>query len=70
MTNFNVANDITELIGKTPIVKMNRLTKKDEATIYAKLEWYNIGGSIKDRMALNLIEYAEAAVKSIKKKLS
>ncbi|WP_455277506.1 PLP-dependent cysteine synthase family protein [[Eubacterium] cellulosolvens] len=69
MTNFNVANDITELIGKTPIVKMNRLTKKDEATIYAKLEWYNIGGSIKDRMALNLIEYAEAAGKINKEKI-
>lgn len=69
MANFDVANDITELIGKTPIVKMNRLTKQDEATIYAKLEWYNIGGSIKDRMALNLIEYAEAAGKINKEKI-
>lgn len=58
-----VANSIIDLIGKTPIVKINRLTKPNDATIYAKLEWYNIGGSVKDRMALYLIEYAEASGK-------
>lgn len=60
---MKVANDITELIGNTPMVRINRLTNKNDATIYAKLEWYNIGGSVKDRMALYLIENAEAAGK-------
>jgi len=56
-----VADDITQLIGKTPMVRINKLTGPDDATIYAKLEWYNIGGSVKDRMALYLIEYAESS---------
>lgn len=63
-----VANSIMELIGRTPMVKINRLTGPNEATVYAKLEWYNIGGSVKDRMALYLIEYAEAAGKLTKDK--
>jgi len=63
-----VANSIIDLIGKTPIVEINRLTGPDDATLYAKLEWYNIGGSVKDRMALYLIEYAEAAGKLTKEK--
>jgi cysteine synthase len=56
-----VAENITDLIGKTPIVKINRLTGSDDATIYAKLEWYNIGGSVKDRLALYILEYARTA---------
>jgi cysteine synthase len=56
-----VANSITDLIGKTPLVRINKLTGPDDATVFAKLEWYNIGGSVKDRMGLYLIEYAEAA---------
>jgi cysteine synthase len=63
-----VAEDITQLIGKTPMVKINRLTGPGDAKVYAKLEWYNIGGSVKDRMALYLIEYAEAAGKTTKDK--
>ncbi len=58
-----VAESIVGLIGKTPLVRINRLTQPEDATIYAKLEWYNIGGSVKDRMALYLVEYAEAAGK-------
>jgi len=58
-----VANNVTELIGKTPLVRINKLTGLDDATLYAKLEWYNIGGSVKDRMGLYLINYAEAAGK-------
>jgi len=54
-----VAESITDLIGKTPLLRINRLTKPKDATIYAKLEWYNIGGSVKDRMGLYLIENAE-----------
>ncbi len=63
-----VASNVTELIGKTPMVRINRLTGPRDATIYVKLEWYNIGGSVKDRMALYLIEYAEAAGKLSKNK--
>ncbi|MGQ9529944.1 MAG: PLP-dependent cysteine synthase family protein [Candidatus Bathycorpusculaceae bacterium] len=63
-----VAEDITQLIGKTPMVKINKLTEPGDAKVYAKLEWYNIGGSVKDRMALYLIEYAEAAGKLAKDK--
>ncbi|OGI12668.1 hypothetical protein A3K64_03775 [Candidatus Micrarchaeota archaeon RBG_16_36_9] len=63
-----VANSIIDLIGKTPMVRINKLTDSGGATIYAKLEWYNIGGSVKDRMALSLIEYAEAAGKLDKEK--
>ncbi|MEM2083980.1 MAG: PLP-dependent cysteine synthase family protein [Nitrososphaerota archaeon] len=63
-----VANSIIDLIGKTPMIKINRLTKENDATIYAKLEWYNIGGSVKDRMALYLIEYAEVSGKLSKEK--
>lgn len=56
-----VANSITDLIGKTPLVRINHLTGPDDATIYAKLEWYNIGGSVKDRLALYILEYARTA---------
>lgn len=63
-----VANDITELIGKTPMVRINKLTGPNDATIYAKLEWYNIGGSVKDRMALYILRKAEADGRLKKKK--
>jgi len=56
-----VANSITDLIGRTPMVRINRLVGPLDSRVFAKLEWYNIGGSVKDRMALYLIEYAEAA---------
>ncbi|MCS7116900.1 MAG: pyridoxal-phosphate dependent enzyme, partial [Nitrososphaerales archaeon] len=58
-----VASNITVLIGRTPMVRINKLTGPNDATIYAKLEWFNIGGSVKDRMALYLIKYAEVAGK-------
>jgi len=55
------AYNILELIGQTPLLRINRLPEKGSAEIWAKLEWYNIGGSVKDRMAKYLIEYAESA---------
>lgn len=58
---MKVANDITGLIGGTPMVRINRLTGPNDATVYAKLEWYNIGGSVKDRLGLYIFEYAESA---------
>ena len=51
--------DITELIGGTPLMRLNRLSKPGGATIYAKVESFNPGGSIKDRICLNMINEAE-----------
>jgi len=59
MNNMIVAEDIINLIGKTPMIRINNLTSANTAAIYAKLEWYNIGGSIKDRMAFYILEKAE-----------
>ena len=56
-----VANSVTDLIGNTPLVRINNLTGPNDATIYAKLESFNIGGSVKDRLALYIIEYAQVA---------
>jgi len=66
---LKVASNILELIGETPLIKINKLTKENEATVFAKLEWYNIGGSVKDRMAKYLIEYAEASGRLTKDKI-
>ncbi|OCN04906.1 cysteine synthase A [Erysipelotrichaceae bacterium MTC7] len=49
---------IVELIGNTPLVKVNRLNEKGQADIYAKLEYLNPGGSVKDRIAYNMIKDA------------
>jgi cysteine synthase A len=54
-----VANNILELIGDTPIVKLNKIPEKDSAEIYCKLEFFNPLGSVKDRIALSMIEEAE-----------
>ncbi len=56
---MKVVNNITELIGKTPIVKLNKLKPENGADIYLKLEFYNPGSSVKDRIALSMIESAE-----------
>lgn len=53
-------NNISQLIGKTPIVKLNRLTLGVEADVYVKLESMNPGGSVKDRLALAMITAAES----------
>ncbi|WP_026688671.1 cysteine synthase A [Alteribacter aurantiacus] len=54
-----VVNSITELIGETPLVKLNRLVTEDHADVYLKLEFMNPGSSVKDRIALSMIEDAE-----------
>ncbi|KRG12864.1 cysteine synthase A [Lederbergia galactosidilytica] len=59
----NIANSITDLIGNTPIVKLNRLTDENSADIYLKLEYMNPGSSVKDRIALAMIEAAEKSGK-------
>jgi cysteine synthase len=56
-----LANSIIDLVGKTPIIRINKCVGPNDATLFAKLEWYNVGGSVKDRMELYVIEYAEAA---------
>ncbi|MFD1427936.1 cysteine synthase A [Kroppenstedtia sanguinis] len=56
---MRVANSITDLIGETPIVKLNRIVGKSDADIYLKLEYFNPGSSVKDRIALSMIEDAE-----------
>ncbi len=56
MTRYD---SILETIGKTPIVKLNKMTEHLEAEIYVKIETFNPGSSVKDRIALNMIETAE-----------
>lgn len=56
-----VANSIAELVGQTPIVKLNRLIDENSADVYLKLEYMNPGSSVKDRIALAMIEAAEEA---------
>ena len=54
-----IYNSILDLIGNTPIIRLNNLVDKDSAEVYVKLEKYNLGGSVKDRSALGMIEKAE-----------
>lgn len=56
---MKVANSIIELIGNTPMVKLNKLVGNEDAAVYAKLEFFNPGSSVKDRIALSMIESAE-----------
>ena len=60
---MRIANDVTELIGNTPLVRIRRLAKGAPAEIVAKLEFYNPAHSVKDRIGLSMIEAAEAAGK-------
>lgn len=50
---------ITEMIGGTPLVRLNQLSREGSATIYAKVESFNPGGSVKDRICLNMLDEAE-----------
>ncbi len=56
---MNIAKDITKLIGNTPLVQINQLARESLARIYAKLEYYNPGSSVKDRLGYALIKDAE-----------
>lgn len=56
---MRAANNITELIGRTPVVKLNRIVGKADADVYLKLEYFNPASSVKDRIALSMIEDAE-----------
>jgi cysteine synthase A len=56
---MKIANDITELIGNTPLVRLRGLSERSGATIVGKLESFNPGGSVKDRIGLSMLDAAE-----------
>lgn len=58
---MKIANSITELVGNTPLVKLNRLTSGSKATVVAKLEYFNPSHSVKDRIGVAMIDAAEKA---------
>lgn len=58
---MRIVQNVTELVGNTPLVRLNRLTQGVDTTIAAKLEYFNPGKSVKDRIGLAMIEAAEAA---------
>lgn len=60
MDNLRTGNTILDLVGATPLVRLNRVGPLDGAQIWAKLEFFNPAGSVKDRTALAMIEAAEA----------
>ena len=56
---MDIKNNILETIGNTPLIKLNKITKDFPCTVLAKVDYFNPGNSIKDRMALKMIEVAE-----------
>jgi len=58
---MKIANDVTELVGNTPLVRIRRLSEGAQAEIVAKLEFYNPAHSVKDRIGVSMIDAAEQA---------
>jgi cysteine synthase len=65
-TSPRIADNVAQLIGNTPLVRLHRVTGGAQAEVLAKLEFQNPGGSVKDRIALSMIEAAEAEGKLTK----
>jgi len=59
VARLNGARSILDLIGSTPVVKLRNLPGKNDAEVWATLESFNPGGSVKDRICLSMIEAAE-----------
>lgn len=57
----HIYSDITKAVGRTPLVRLNRLTAGTDATVLAKLEFYNPAGSVKDRIGVAIVDAAEAS---------
>jgi cysteine synthase B len=68
ISNKNIGKTVIDLIGNTPMVRINKLNPNPYTIIYAKLEGNNPGGSIKDRIALKMIEQAESESELVKGK--
>ncbi len=60
---MRIANNVTELVGNTPLVRLNRLTEGCKAEIVAKLEFYSPAHSVKDRIGVSMLDAAEKAGK-------
>src|ERR1700730_14577427 len=58
-TRSRVSDDITQLVGETPMLRFRRIVPTGAAEVYAKLEYLNPGGSVKDRAAIGIIRRAE-----------
>ena len=59
-SHLRVSDDITELVGETPVLQLRRIVGASSASVFAKLEYLNPGGSVKDRAAIGIIRRAEA----------
>ena len=57
--SLRLRDSILEMIGRTPLVRLNRVTAQIACPLYAKVEFFNPGGSVKDRIGLNIIAEAE-----------